>query len=126
MQLKSKTRFLDPLQILSFAGIAKGSIVADFGCGNGYYPVAAGKIVGQDGQVYAVDIKQEALEATMSAAKHQGLKNIYSIRHDLGSPGIPIQENFCDAVILAGTLNLQKLQNNVLRETYRILKTGGR
>lgn len=125
-QKNSQSRFLDPAEILAFAGLQKGDVVADFGCGNGFYPVAAGKIVGENGTVYAVDVKQEALEATISAAKHEGLTNIYSIRHDMELPGVDIKENSCDAVILAGILHLSKLQKNVLKETYRVLKTGGR
>ena len=51
-----KNRFLDPVQILPYAGIERGMVIADFGCGNGYYPVAAGKLVGDQGTVYAVDV----------------------------------------------------------------------
>ncbi len=123
---KTKSRFLDPSQILAEAGIQYGAVVADFGCGNGFYPVAAAKLVGENGTVYAVDVKTEALEATVSAAKHDNLTNIYTIRHDMELPGVDIKESSCDAVILAGILHLSKLQKNVLKETYRVLKTGGR
>ncbi|GAC1412972.1 MAG: hypothetical protein NVSMB66_3700 [Candidatus Doudnabacteria bacterium] len=125
-QKNSQSRFLDPSEILAYAGIKQGEVIADFGCGNGFYPIAAAKIVAENGTVYAVDVKQESLEATMSAAKHEGLTNIYTIRHDLELPGIDIKENSCDAVILAGILHLSKLQKNVLKETYRVLKTGGK
>ena len=122
----SKNRFLDPEQILAHAGLEKNNVVADFGCGNGFYPVAAAKMVGENGTVYAVDVKPESLEATMSAAKHEGLSNIYTIRHDMELPGVDIKESSCDAVILAGILHLAKLQQNVLKETYRVLKSGGK
>lgn len=126
MSTLSRRRFLDPKQILAYANIEPGSTVADFGCGNGFYPVAVGSIVGENGTVYAVDLKNESLEATVSAAKQEGLKNIYTIRHDLEKPGLDIEENSCDAVVLAGIMHLSKLQKNVLRETYRVLKTGGK
>ncbi len=126
MQINTQLRFLDPSQILPYADLARGSVIADFGCGNGFYPVAAAKIAGENGQVYAVDIKDEALGATMSAAKHAGLKNIYVIKYNLENPGVPIKENSCDAAILAGILHLSKLQKNILRETYRVLKSGGK
>jgi len=100
--------------------------VADLGCGNGFYPVALGKYVGETGTVYAVDVQQEALEATVSMAKHEGVKNIYTLHHNIEKPGVPIPENSCDAVVLASTLHLVKEQKNVLRESYRVLKTGGR
>jgi ubiquinone/menaquinone biosynthesis C-methylase UbiE len=125
-KINTHNRFLDPSDILAFAGLQPGSIVADFGCGNGFYPVAAAKIVGENGTVYAVDVKQESLEATMSAAKQEGVSNIYSIRHDMELPGVDIKENSCDSVILSGILHLSKLQKNVLKETYRVLKTGGK
>lgn len=126
MQTNTKLRFLDPAQILEYAGIQKGQVIADFGCGNGFYPVAAAKLVGTDGRVYAVDIQNEALEATLSAAKHENLSNVYTLRHDLEHPGVQIKDNTCDVVLLAGILHLAKLQKNILRETYRVLKTGGR
>jgi len=122
----TKYRFLDPSQTLPNAGIPRGATVADLGCGNGYYPVALAKLVGENGQVYAVDVQDETLEATSSMAKHEGLKNIYTIRHNLEMPGLQIAENSCDAAVLAGTLHQCKNQKNVLRESYRILKTGGK
>jgi len=126
MNIKTQLRFLDPKEILATSGIQKGETVADFGCGNGFYPVAAALMVGNEGQVYAIDVKAEALEATVSAAKHEGLSNIYTVRHDLELPGVKINDNSCDVVILSGILHLSKLQKNVLKETYRVLKTGGR
>jgi ubiquinone/menaquinone biosynthesis C-methylase UbiE len=126
VELNQRNRFLDPEQILAHAGIERGETVADFGCGNGFYPVAAAKIVGQTGQVYAVDVKNDSLEATQSAAKHEGCKNVVTVHHDMEQPGVPIPVNSCDAVILAGILHLAALQGNVMRETYRVLKTGGK
>lgn len=123
---KTKNGFVDPSKILAYAGLERGMVVADLGCGNGFYPVATGKLVGEDGTVYAVDVIPESLEATISAAKQAKLKNIYTIRHNLEQPGLAIKDNSCDAVVLSGILHLTKLQKNVLRETYRILKTGGK
>lgn len=117
---------MDPSEILPYAGMASGETVADFGCGNGFYPVAAAQAVGNDGLVYAVDVKNDALEATMSAAKHAMVKNVYTICHDMEEPGVPIADGSCDSVILAGILHLSHLQKNVLRESYRVLKTGGK
>jgi ubiquinone/menaquinone biosynthesis C-methylase UbiE len=122
----TKYRFLDPSQVLAHAGIPRGAKIADLGCGNGYYPVALAELAGSDGEVYAVDVQEEALEATVSLARHRGLKNIYTIRHNLEKPGLKIPENSCDFVVLASTLHQTKNQKNVLRESYRLLKTGGK
>ena len=122
----TKYRFLDPAEVLTHAGIPRGAVIADLGCGNGFYPVALAKLAGENGQVYAVDIQDESLEATSSLAKHQGVKNIYTIKHNLEMPGLQIPENSCDVAVLASTLHLCKNKKTVLRETYRVLKTGGR
>jgi len=119
-------RFMDPSEILPYSGIKKGAIVAVFGAGNGHYPTAAAKLVGENGQVYAVEVKNEALEATVSIARNEKLKNIFPIRHNMELPGVPINDGFCDSVILSGILHLSHLRDNVLRESYRVLKTGGR
>jgi ubiquinone/menaquinone biosynthesis C-methylase UbiE len=124
--LKTRAGFIDPSKILAYAGLEKGMTVADLGCGNGFYPVATAKLVGEEGTVYAVDVMPEALEATISAAKQARLRNIYTLRHNLEQPGVAIKDNSCDAVVLSGILHLTKLQKNVLRETYRMLKTGGK
>ncbi len=54
------------------------------------------------------------------------VKNVYTICHDMEEPGVPIADSSCDSVILAGILHLSHLQKNVLRESYRVLKTGGK
>ena len=63
IDLKPKT-FLNPETLLREVGLTPGMTVADFGCGNGFYAVAAGSMVGKKGQVYAVDILEEALSQT--------------------------------------------------------------
>jgi ubiquinone/menaquinone biosynthesis C-methylase UbiE len=119
-------RFMDPSEILPYSGIKKDSVIAVFGAGNGYYPVAAAKLVGANGKVYAVDVKSDPLEATVSAARNAGLKNILPIRHDMEKLGTPIEDASCDGVVLSGILHLSQLRDNVLHESYRVLKTGGR
>ena len=45
----SPPRFLDPGSLLVSVPVTAGMVVADFGCGNGYYSVAAGSLVGDKG-----------------------------------------------------------------------------
>src|SRR5579872_185961 len=122
----TKYRFLDPAQVLAHAGIPRGAKIADLGCGNGYYPVALAKLAGEDGEVYAVDVQDDVLEATVSMARHSGVNNVYTIRHNLELPGLKIAENSCDVAVLASTLHQTKNKKNVLRQAYKVLKTGGR
>ena len=48
-------------EVLEKAGIERGQIVLDFGCGSGTYTLPAARIVGSEGKVYALDKDKKAL-----------------------------------------------------------------
>lgn len=124
-QSKTKT-FLDPKALLLQVGLEEGMAVADFGCGNGYFAIAAAKMVGPNGQVYALDIQESMLSQTASQAKLERAYNVSTIQCDLeksGSCGIDDQSN--DLVIVSNLIHQTQQRENVFREAYRVLKTGG-
>lgn len=124
----TKTKsFLNPETLLKEVGLTPGMIVADFGCGNGFYAVAAGSMVGKKGQVYAIDVLEEALSQTATLTKLTQLNNVSTKLCDLekfGSCEVP--DTSCDLVIMAGLLHQTEKPAEVLREAYRLLKTGGK
>jgi len=119
-------RFIDPATIIAQMGLQNGQTVADLGCGSGFYAVAAGQRVGSTGTVYAVDVQEAKLVATQSAARQSGLKNISVLHADLDKPLLDIAENSCDALILASIIHEVESRDMLLKNAYRILKTGGR
>lgn len=121
-------KFADPEKILFAAGLSVGQTLADLGSGSGFYTMAAGKIVGEAGLVYSVDILETALDHIAAEARLKGLRNIKTLRADLE------QVNAC-AAILVGSIDAVLFSNithqitnktNLLAEAYRILKTGGK
>jgi ubiquinone/menaquinone biosynthesis C-methylase UbiE len=48
-------------QFLTKVGVMAGQEVLDFGCGSGTYTIPVGKLVGEAGRVYALDISVTAL-----------------------------------------------------------------
>ncbi len=125
---KIKTKeFLNPETILREVPLVPGMVVADFGCGNGFYAVAAATQVGNKGQVYALDIMEDALSQTVTLGKMVGVRNILTKQCNLEKPGsCPLSETSCDLVILASILHQVDDADSLIREAYRILKTGGR
>ena len=124
-QTKTKT-FLDREKLLRAIPLAPNMTVADFGCGNGYYAVAAGSIVGKKGRIFALDIMEDALSQTSTLAKLVGLHNVSTESCDLekfGSCKLP--DTMADVVIMASLLHQADNKDNVIREAYRVLKTGG-
>lgn len=106
-----------------------GYIVADLGTGReGRMALAAAKIVGEDGIVYAVDIVKAILPALQTKAAIYGLKNIRTIWSNLEIYGATraIVDNSVDAAFLVTILFQSKKQIDILKEAIRILKPGGR
>ncbi|OGE82353.1 MAG: hypothetical protein A3B10_02640 [Candidatus Doudnabacteria bacterium RIFCSPLOWO2_01_FULL_44_21] len=121
-------KFLDPEKTLFAAGLTSGQTLADLGAGSGFYVMAAGKIVGERGSVFAVDILESALDHIAAEARVKGLRNVKMIRCDLeqasSCSGIPTGS--LDYVLLANTLHQIKNRKGLLTEVYRLLKTGGK
>ena len=67
---------LQAFEVLERAGINRGQIVLDFGCGSGMYTIPATKIVGEQGRVYALDKDKKALDELMQKGEPTGLRNI--------------------------------------------------
>lgn len=119
--------FLKPSELLAEIPLAAGMTVADFGCGNGHYATSAGGMVGPKGRVFALDILGEALSQTATFARLIGLYNIATKQCDLEKIGsCPLPDLSCDAVVISSLFHQVDNKDNVLREAYRVLKTGGR
>lgn len=119
--------FLIPSNIIDNLNIIqKGKKVADFGSGAGYFTVPLARKVGPQGNVFAIDIRPEALEVVSSKAKIEGLENIITIRCDLekeGSSGL--DDGSCDIIWIANLLFQTNDDKSVIREAKRVLKKKG-
>ncbi|MBP2638411.1 MAG: ubiE 3 [Firmicutes bacterium] len=56
-----RRKLLPPAETLCRLGLQAGDVMADIGCGIGYFTLPAAKIVGSQGKVYALDISVEML-----------------------------------------------------------------
>jgi len=116
-----------PEEIIAEIGIMKDEVVADFGCGVGYFVLEVARIIGDNGKIYAVDLDQKVLDSLKSKALESGMKNIYGILANLETPGsTKIPDNSCDVVLIINLLYLIEKKKEVLGEAYRILKTSGK
>lgn len=119
--------FLNPEHNLINAHIGLNMIVADFGAGSGYYAVSAAKLVGQDGQVFCVDINKDLLEKISKEASELGYSNIKIINGDVEKPnGSNLKSEEVDMVVVANTLFCVEDKEALAREALRVLKKGGR
>lgn len=123
---KENSRFLNPQRIIEQAGIRIGSIVADFGCGQGDFVIAAAKIVGSEGKVYAIDIQDSALSSTRSKARIEGMLNVDLVKANVEVHGATkLDDASQDAVLLTNLLFKTEKKKDIIQETARVMKQGG-
>ena len=120
---------LQPLNILKeHLNIQPGQVIADLGCGgSGFFSLEAARMVGDQGQVYAVDIVKEALSSVDGKARLQGLYNVKTVWTDLelyGATEIP--ERSVDHAMLINVLFQSKKHMDIIKEASRLIKTGGK
>lgn len=127
MALFGGNELIDPNFLLQKIGIGWGMRVADLGCGaTGHFVFPAAKMVGAEGQVFAVDIQKSVLSGIESKARIAGSLNVQTIWTDLERVGAaPISSDSLDVALYINTLFQAKDHEAMLREAYRLLKQGG-
>lgn len=119
--------FLNPKEIIKQLDIKKNMVIADFGCGAGYFAIPLAKLVGGQGEVYALDILDTALESVQSRAKLEGLFNIETKFCNLETKnGSGLKDNSVDMVLLANILFQSSKKSDIIKEAERILKKSGK
>ena len=119
--------FMNPDNIIAELEISSGMIVADFGCGAGYFTIPIAKIVKNSGKVYAIDVLTSALEDISSKAKLYGLLNIETMRANIEVVGgTKIKDSSVDFVLLANVLFQCNDYDSVFKEAKRVLKNNGK
>jgi ubiquinone/menaquinone biosynthesis C-methylase UbiE len=120
--LQLRERFGDLQEQLVNAGLNRGQVVLDYGCGIGSYTIPAAQIVGSDGTVYALDIHPLAIEAVQRRIRKENLTNVRTIHSDRET-GLP--DESVDAVLLYDVLHNVPDKGALLRELHRVLKPDG-
>lgn len=127
MSENARTHFVDPALALQGLPIQAGQKVADFGCGSGYFSLEFARRVGAEGEVWALDILPQALEAVASQAKSLGINNIRTERVNLEKAGgAKLLAESVDWVVLKDMLFQNKDKALVLAEAARVLRPDGR
>ncbi len=120
------SKFLNPALIVAQTGLMQGQTVADLGSGSGFYILPAAQLVGNSGTVYAVDVQESKLAATVSIATQFGYKNVQVMQADLEKPFLDVAPGSCDLVIAGNIFHEVKNRDQLFKNIYRILKSPGR
>jgi arsenite methyltransferase len=106
------------------AELKPGETVLDLGSGGGIDVLLSAKRVGPTGKAYGLDMTDEMLALARENQSKAGIENVEFLKGEIEN--IPLPDNSVDVVISNCVINLSADKDRVLRETFRVLKPGGR
>jgi ubiquinone/menaquinone biosynthesis C-methylase UbiE len=121
---KFSTLFSNPKKYCSY--VKKGHVVADLGCGPGFYTLALADCVGNEGKVHAVDSDEKVIQALKKKVEKGGHQNIETYASSASELNF-IKDGSVDFVLANGLLCsiAPKQLESAVREIKRILKPEG-
>jgi len=119
-----RRKIMPPEITLEKLHLKKGDIVADVGCGIGYFSIPAAVIVGEMGKVYAMDISDEMLREVQERARANNVINIEMVK-TLENSLIVVDESITYAFI-CNVLHETENVSSFLMEVNRVLVMGGK
>ena len=113
-----------PEAVLDAMGLEAGDVVADIGCGSGYYARRIAQRVGSAGRVFCVDIQPEMLDIMQQLAERDGVTGIVPVLSEPDDPKLPAGE--MDWIILADVYHEMSDYEAMLAGMHAALAPGGR
>jgi len=108
----------------ALASIYEGDTVLDLGSGAGFDCFLASKKVGNNGKVIGVDFSEEMIKKAKANAEKYNYKNVEFRSGDIEK--LPIKDRTIDVIISNCVINLAPNKSKVFKESYRVLKKGGK
>jgi arsenite methyltransferase len=108
----------------AIASLKQGEIVLDLGAGGGFDALLASTKVGPKGKVYGVDMTPEMLSTARATAAKGGYTNVEFLLGEIEH--LPLPDQSVDVIISNCVINLSTHKEQVFKESFRVLKDGGR
>jgi len=120
-----RPRLQDPGALVRRLGIGRGMKVVDLGSGAGYLIPSLSSAVGDEGHVYAVDVKAEYLRMLQDLVERERLSNVSVIAAPAWAVRA-IPSSSVDYAIALYSLHHFERREEAFREVQRLLRPGGR
>ncbi|PRX27421.1 FkbM family methyltransferase [Orenia metallireducens] len=119
-----RRKAMPPKETLERLMLLEGDKVADIGCGTGYFTIVASEIVGEKGEVYAIDTSLEMLDYLQDKIEANQLKNIELIKAD--EYGAKLKDNSLDFILISYVIHEIEDKDKFLENYLQKLKSGGK
>jgi len=121
---EKRRELLPPDETLIKLGLHEGDVMADIGCGIGYFTIPASKIVGDSGNIFAMDISPEMLQDVGIKIKSNTISNIEIILTEEND--LKLEDNKITFAFISTVLHEADEKENFLNEIKRIISPKGR
>lgn len=108
----------------ALAELAPGETVLDLGSGGGIDVLLSARRVGPQGKAFGLDMTDEMLEVARENQRQAGARNVEFLKGTIEE--IPLPDDAVDVIISNCVINLSGDKDRVLREAFRVLRSGGR
>lgn len=124
---KSSFDLIDVDKFFRELDLQNGIAFLDVACGRGAYCLAASQIIGENGNIFAVDLWEEGIELLRAAAEEKDIGNINAFVSNAGEH-IPVADHLIDVCLMATVLHdfvEDQIEKEVLDEIVRVIKPSG-
>jgi predicted methyltransferase len=121
----SRDVWQQPDRVVADLGLKEGSIVADVGCGSGYFTFRLSEAVGKTGKVLATEISAKGLKAVADRAAKNNITNISTVKSD---PTITrLWRHSVDAAVVVNVLHHVRQEHRIplVKDIVEAIKPGG-
>ncbi|MBI2265671.1 MAG: arsenite methyltransferase, partial [Armatimonadetes bacterium] len=109
---------------IALASLREGETVLDLGAGGGFDCFLAADKVGPRGRVIGIDMTPEMVEKARENASKGSYDNVEFRLGDIEN--LPLPDDSVDIVLSNCVINLSSDKEKVFRESFRVLRQGGR
>ena len=106
------------------AELHEGEAVLDLGSGGGADVLLSARRVGPTGKVYGLDMTDEMLDRARAHGEQAGVANVEWLKGYIED--MPLPDAAVDVIISNCVINLSADKPQVIRESFRVLRPGGR
>jgi ubiquinone/menaquinone biosynthesis C-methylase UbiE len=121
LESKERKKWLNPKKIIHFLNLKSTDIIADLGCGSGYFTIPISKKVKK---IYGIDVQKEMLDYLEKKIQKQKISNIEILLSKENE--IPLKTASIDLLLSVNTLHEFHNKKKIIKEIQRSLRTEGK
>jgi ubiquinone/menaquinone biosynthesis C-methylase UbiE len=124
MGSRARKWLMDPSKTLQISNVQPGQSILEVGCGTGFFTIPIAQMIGDKGQLVAMDASAGFLEEVATKVQKANLSNVCIVQRDALDTGLKTAS--IDKALLLGVIPFPLLPlDRLLPEMHRVIKPEG-